>query len=77
MNFFRTFASAREAPDERAGARALALRAGGAYVTDAVAGARALAEQARPGDVVLVLGAGDIRPAGERLLELLRERATV
>ena len=72
-----TFASAREAPDERAGARALALRAGGVYVTDAAAGARALAEQARPGDVVLVLGAGDIRPAGERLLELLRERATV
>jgi UDP-N-acetylmuramate--alanine ligase len=72
-----TFASAREAPDERAGARALASRAGGTYVADAAAGARVLAEQVRPGDVVLVLGAGDIRPAGERLLELLRERATV
>jgi UDP-N-acetylmuramate-alanine ligase len=36
-----------------------------------------LADRARPGDLVLVLGAGDIRPAGVRLLELLREGATV
>ena len=71
-----TFASAREAADSRAGAKALATRAGGAYVVDAEAAARALAERARPGDLVLVLGAGDIRPAGVRLLELLRERAT-
>lgn len=70
-----TFSSAREAADDRAGARALAERAGAAYVTDAEAAARALAERARSGDVVLVLGAGDIRPAGIRLLELLRERA--
>jgi len=72
-----TFASARETADSRAGAKALAARAGGAYVVDAEAAARALAERARPGDLVLVLGAGDIRPAGVRLLELLRERATV
>jgi UDP-N-acetylmuramate--alanine ligase len=72
-----TFASAREAADSRAGAKALAKSAGGAYVVDAEAAARALAERARPGDLVLVLGAGDIRPAGVRLLELLRERATV
>jgi UDP-N-acetylmuramate--alanine ligase len=72
-----TFASAREAADSRAGAKELAARAGGAYVVDAEAAARALAERARPGDLVLVLGAGDIRPAGVRLLELLRERATV
>jgi UDP-N-acetylmuramate--alanine ligase len=72
-----TFASARETADSRAGAKALASRAGGAYVVDAEAAARALAERARPGDLVLVLGAGDIRPAGVRLLELLRERATV
>jgi UDP-N-acetylmuramate--alanine ligase len=72
-----TFASAREAADSRAGAKALAQSAGGAYVIDAEAGARVLAERARPGDLVLVLGAGDIRPAGIRLLELLRERATV
>jgi UDP-N-acetylmuramate--alanine ligase len=70
-----TFASARETPDSRAGAKALAARAGGAYVVDAEAAARGLAELARPGDLVLVLGAGDIRPAGIRLLELLRERA--
>jgi UDP-N-acetylmuramate--alanine ligase len=72
-----TFASAREAADSRAGAKALAASAGGAYVVDAEAAARALAERARPGDLVLVLGAGDIRPAGIRLLELLRERGTV
>ena len=69
-----TFASAREKADSRAGAKALASRAGGAYVVDAEAAARALAERARPGDLVLVLGAGDIRPAGVRLLELLRSR---
>jgi UDP-N-acetylmuramate--alanine ligase len=72
-----TFASARETADSRAGAKALAARAGGAYVVDAEAAARLLADKARPGDLVLVLGAGDIRPAGVRLLELLRERATV
>jgi UDP-N-acetylmuramate--alanine ligase len=72
-----TFASAREAPDERAGARALAARAGGLYAADAEDAARSLAERVRPGDLVLVLGAGDIRPAGERLLELLRLRTAV
>jgi len=72
-----TFSSARETADSRAGAKALASRAGGAYVVDAEAAARVLAERARPGDLVLVLGAGDIRPAGVRLLELLRERAPV
>ena len=72
-----TFSSAREMADSRAGAKALAARAGGAYVVDTETAARALAERARPGDLVLVLGAGDIRPAGVRLLELLRERATV
>jgi len=72
-----TFASAREAADSRAGAEALASRAGGAYAVDAESAARVLSERARPGDLVLVLGAGDIRPAGVRLLELLRERAAV
>jgi len=72
-----TFASARETADSRAGAKALATSAGGAYVVDAESAAHALAELARPGDLVLVLGAGDIRPAGIRLLQLLRERATV
>jgi UDP-N-acetylmuramate--alanine ligase len=72
-----TFSSARESADDRAGARALADRAGGAYVTGAEAAARLLAERVRDGDVVLVLGAGDIRPAGTRLLALLREPAAV
>ena len=72
-----TFASAREAPDARAGAKSLAERAGGTYVADIEEAVRVLAERVRPGDVVLVLGAGDIRPAGERLLERLRSRAAV
>jgi len=72
-----TFASARESADERAGARALAARAGASYAETAEAAARLLAERVRPGDLVLILGAGDIRPAGERLLELLRARAAV
>jgi UDP-N-acetylmuramate--alanine ligase len=72
-----TFSSVREPADSRAGAKELAARAGGTYVPDAEAAARDLAERARPGDLVLVLGAGDIRPAGVRLLELLRERAAV
>lgn len=69
-----TFSSARESADGLAGAKALATRVGAAYVVDAEAAARALADRATPGDLVLVLGAGDIRPAGVRLLELLRER---
>jgi len=72
-----TFASARESADSRAGAKELASRAGGDYVVDAESAARVLADRVRPGDLVLVLGAGDIRPAGVRLLDLLRERATV
>ena len=61
----------------RAGARSLAERAGGTYVTNADEAVRVLEERVRSGDVVLVLGAGDIRPAGERLLERLRSRAPV
>jgi UDP-N-acetylmuramate--alanine ligase len=72
-----TFSSAREEADERAGARALAAAAAGTYVPDAEAASRLLAASVRPGDVVLVLGAGDIRAAGERLLELLRSRTAV
>jgi UDP-N-acetylmuramate--alanine ligase len=71
-----TFASAREAADSRADAKALASRAGGTYVVDAEHAAIALAERARSGDLVLVLGAGDIRPAGIRLLEILRARGS-
>lgn len=69
-----TFASARQDADFRGRARELAARAGAAYARDPDEAARLLADLARPGDTVLVLGAGDIRPAGERLLELLRER---
>jgi len=67
----RTFPSARERDDDGAGARDLAARAGAAYAGDPDEAARAVAEAVRPGDVVAVMGAGDIRRAGERLLALL------
>lgn len=69
-----TFASARRDSDARGASRELAARAGARYARDPDEAAQQLAELARAGDVVLVLGAGDIRPAGERLLELLRAR---
>ncbi len=67
-----TFSSARE---DRGGdeARRLAQRAGGKYAADAETAARDLAGQVRRGDLVLILGAGDVRAAGERLLALLHE----
>ena len=46
-------------------------RAGAAYAGDPDEVARVLAGAVRPGDVVAVMGAGDIRRAGERLLALL------
>ena len=65
-----TFASAREHGGSDAAAR-LAQRAGGVYVPDVEAAARDLAGRVRRGDLVLILGAGDVRAAGERLLVLL------
>lgn len=69
-----TFTSARERPGPEGLARRLADAAGGTYAADIEASARELADRAAPGDVVLVLGAGDIRAAGVRLLELLAAR---
>jgi len=69
-----TFSSARERPDPEGLARRLAERSGGAYVPDVASGARALAERVAEGDLVLILGAGDVRAAGVQLLSLLRER---
>ena len=71
-----TFSSAREAadPDARSGARRLATAAGASYAPTAQAAAAIAAAAARSGDVVLVMGAGDIRPAGERVLALLAAR---
>jgi UDP-N-acetylmuramate--alanine ligase len=69
-----TFASARERPDPDGLARRLADAARGTYAPGVEASARELAARAAEGDVVLVLGAGDIRAAGVRLLELLASR---
>jgi len=44
----------------------------GRYAPDGEAAAHLAAELARPGEAVLVMGAGDVRPVGERVLELLR-----
>ena len=67
-----TFRSARERPDPHGRARKLAEAVGGRYAPDAETAARMAAEAARPGDTILVMGAGDVRPVGERVLELLR-----
>lgn len=67
-----TFRSAREQADPAGRARRLADAVGGRYAADAETAARFAAELARPGDTVLVMGAGDVRPVGERILELLR-----
>ncbi len=70
-----TFASARERPDPEGLAKRLAEAARALYVPDAERAARELADRAAGGDVVLVLGAGDIRAAGMRLLEILSSRS--
>lgn len=66
-----TFASARERADDTQGARALSERAGARYASTNDEAASVAASLARPGDLVLILGAGDVRAAGERLLELI------
>ena len=67
-----TFSSAREHADAASRARALAEAVDGRYAKDGEEAAQIVAELVQPGDVVLVMGAGDVRPVGERLLELLR-----
>ncbi|HEX9496569.1 MAG TPA: UDP-N-acetylmuramate--L-alanine ligase [Candidatus Limnocylindria bacterium] len=67
-----TFTSARERGGGAA-AKRLAEQAGATYAADAEQAARDLAGRVRPGDVVLILGAGDVRPVGERLLALVRQ----
>jgi len=65
-----TFASAREHGGDD-GAKRLAERAGAAYAADIESAAREVARRVHRGDVVLILGAGDVRPVGDRLLALL------
>jgi UDP-N-acetylmuramate--alanine ligase len=67
-----TFRSAREQADPHGRARALAEAVSGRYAPDGESAAHLAAELARPGEAVLVMGAGDVRPVGERVLELLR-----
>lgn len=67
-----TFSSARERAETTSRALALAEAVGGRYARDGEEAARIAADLVGPGDVVLVMGAGDVRPVGERLLELLR-----
>jgi UDP-N-acetylmuramate--alanine ligase len=67
-----TFSSAREHADAASRARALAEAVDGRYAKDVEEAAQIVAELVQAGDVVLVMGAGDVRPVGERLLELLR-----
>jgi len=70
-----TFSSAREASDEGQGARELARLAGAFYAATNFKAARRVADIAQSGDLVLVLGAGDVREAGQKALALLGEAA--
>ena len=47
----------------------------GQYVADREAAAGTVARLARPGDLVLTMGAGDVTELGPRILQLLAERA--
>ena len=67
-----TFSSARERPEENSRAMALAEAVDGKYARNGEEAAHMVAELVSAGDTVLVMGAGDVRPVGERLLELLR-----
>ena len=67
-----TFSSAREHADTASRARALAEAVDGRYAKNGEEAAQIVADLVQSGDVVLVMGAGDVRPVGERLLELLR-----
>jgi UDP-N-acetylmuramate--alanine ligase len=67
-----TFSSARERPEATSRAMELADAVSGRYARDGEDAARIVAELVGTGDVVLVMGAGDVRPVGERVLELLR-----
>ena len=66
-----TFRSAREEADRHGRAKQLAEAVRGRYAQDTESAARIATELARPGDTILVMGAGDVRPVGERVLELL------
>jgi UDP-N-acetylmuramate--alanine ligase len=44
------------------------------FLPDRAAIVRTLLHEARPGDVVVTMGAGDIREVGEELVEALRSR---
>ncbi|HVR87922.1 MAG TPA: UDP-N-acetylmuramate--L-alanine ligase [Candidatus Limnocylindria bacterium] len=66
-----TFASARGTADAVSSARRLADVAGGVYARTADDAVEAAVARARADDVVLVMGAGDVRPIGLRVLARL------
>lgn len=68
--------AAREDPvDGVDGSLITALADGARYVADRHEAAAAVAALARPGDLVLTMGAGDVTELGPRVLALLAERA--
>ncbi|WP_413450525.1 UDP-N-acetylmuramate--L-alanine ligase [Georgenia phoenicis] len=68
--------AAREDPVDGVDGSLITARAEGAhYVADREDAAAAVAALARPGDLVLTMGAGDVTELGPRVLALLAERA--
>ena len=49
-------------------------QAGALFVADRLAAARSVADRARPGDLVLTVGAGDVTELAGTILGLLRDR---
>ena len=64
--------AAREDPEPGVDGGLIASRtATGRFVPDRMAAAAAIAEAARPGDLVLTMGAGDVTALGPVILDLL------
>ena len=69
--------AAREDPvDDVGGWTITDLMSGGSYIEDPDAALHTVTAQARPGDIILTIGAGDVTQYGVRLVTLLRERAS-
>ena len=67
--------AAREEPDPEVTSRLITERMRrGRYVPDRLQAAREVAAAARPGDLILTMGAGDVTELSEEILTALRER---
>jgi UDP-N-acetylmuramate--alanine ligase len=71
-----TFSSARETNEGPSDAKRLADTLGADYATTIDEAVEAAYRIVKEGDIVIVMGAGDVRPVGEQLLKRLRQGTT-